>query len=140
MKTSTIVAVLVVLVVALGGWYYYSQNMAANPSTAMGVNGAPNQGNMGGTNTGTPQQPATQNTVLGVSSSASLGSYLVATNGMTLYTYANDSAGKSNCTGTCAAVWPPYVVSSATGLSVPANATGIVSTTARADGSLQVTY
>lgn len=28
-------------------------------------------------------------------------------NGMTLYTFANDKKGKSNCNGTCATNWPP---------------------------------
>lgn len=32
---------------------------------------------------------------------------LVDAKGMTLYTYARDSAGKSNCNGRCAQNWPP---------------------------------
>jgi predicted lipoprotein with Yx(FWY)xxD motif len=30
-------------------------------------------------------------------------------NGMTLYTFDKDSAGKSNCDGDCAAKWPPFM-------------------------------
>lgn len=37
-----------------------------------------------------------------------LGDVLVADNGMTLYTFAKDSAGVSKCTGDCAVKWPPY--------------------------------
>jgi len=32
-------------------------------------------------------------------------------NGMTLYTYDNDTAGVSTCYDACAAKWPPYLVS-----------------------------
>jgi amino acid transporter len=85
MKTSTIVSIVVIIVIVLGGWYWYSQqNSSAQPSTNAGLNGSPNQGNLGGTDTGTPQQPAgtndgtsvSQNLALGVSSDATLGQYL----------------------------------------------------------------
>ncbi len=39
-----------------------------------------------------------------------LGDVLVAENGMTLYTFAKDTAGVSNCNDDCAAKWPPYIV------------------------------
>lgn len=35
---------------------------------------------------------------------------LTGSNGMTLYTFDKDSAGKSNCNGPCAANWPPLSV------------------------------
>ena len=35
---------------------------------------------------------------------------LVADNGMTLYTFDDDSAGMSNCYDSCATSWPPYLV------------------------------
>ncbi len=41
-------------------------------------------------------------------SNASLGTYLTDAKGMTLYTFANDQPGVSNCTGGCAAKWPAY--------------------------------
>ncbi len=34
---------------------------------------------------------------------------LVAPNGMTLYTFDRDTAGKSNCYNQCAANWPPFL-------------------------------
>jgi predicted lipoprotein with Yx(FWY)xxD motif len=40
---------------------------------------------------------------------ADVGAVLAGPNGMTLYVYANDrESGKSNCTGTCEANWPPF--------------------------------
>ena len=37
---------------------------------------------------------------------------LAAANGMTLYTFDNDSAGTSNCYDSCATSWPPYLAAS----------------------------
>lgn len=39
------------------------------------------------------------------------GSVLVDSRGMTLYTYAKDTAGKSNCYLGCAIAWPPFFAS-----------------------------
>lgn len=47
---------------------------------------------------------------------------LVDANGMTLYRWAKDTgpnAGKINCVGGCAAVWPPFVLPSGTTVPVP---------------------
>src|SRR6476661_967301 len=37
----------------------------------------------------------------------SAGNVLADANGMTLYTFDKDTAGKSNCNGKCAEFWPP---------------------------------
>lgn len=37
-----------------------------------------------------------------------LGEILVGPNGMTLYTFDNDTAGVSNCYDNCAVNWPPF--------------------------------
>lgn len=49
---------------------------------------------------------------LEVSSSADLGDYLVDSEGMTLYWFANDEPGVSNCSGGCLEAWPPFLVES----------------------------
>lgn len=137
---------------------------AGAPAGQAGINGSPNQGNLGQPDNGTPQQPGgtaaqdngigdasqpagdgtgvAQNLIVGVSASQTLGTYLSAYNGMTLYSYAPDkqTPGKSACTGGCAANWPPYTVKSAADIHVSAATTGKVSTITRVDGSLQVTY
>jgi predicted lipoprotein with Yx(FWY)xxD motif len=69
-----------------------------------------------------------------------LGPFIVAANGMTLYTFKRDTFGVSNCTGNCANAWPPYTVESADGLSVAEGIPGEVGTIERPDGTLQVTY
>jgi predicted lipoprotein with Yx(FWY)xxD motif len=68
-----------------------------------------------------------------------LGTYLVASNGMTLYTYSKDTVGVSNCTGPCAAAWPPYYVSAAQANAAGPNITGPVGSIMQS-GKLQVTY
>ena len=39
-----------------------------------------------------------------------VGNYLTDGNGMTLYTFKNDKAGKSACTGDCLTQWPVFYV------------------------------
>ena len=74
-----------------------------------------------------------------VSQNATLGSFLVDSNGMTLYLYTNDTPGTSTCTGSCASNWPPLLTNGApvAGQGVDA---AMLGTTQRADGTTQVTY
>lgn len=69
---------------------------------------------------------------------AKIGGATVLTNakGFTLYTFALDTAGKSNCNGTCAHYWPPLHGPATAGPGVK----GKLGTTTRSDGSKQVTY
>lgn len=63
-----------------------------------------------------------------------MGKVLADSRGMTLYTFDNDMAGKSNCAGECAQNWPPLA---ATG---GAMTTGDWSVVDRPDGSKQWAY
>ena len=56
--------------------------------------------------------------------------------GFTLYTFALDTTGKSNCSGSCAHYWPPAGGPATAGPGV----TGKLSTIMRSDGSTQITY
>jgi predicted lipoprotein with Yx(FWY)xxD motif len=62
---------------------------------------------------------------------SSLGSVFVDGNGMTLYTFKNDTAGMSNCYDDCATNWPPLVASKG------AEASGAFSLVERKDGAMQ---
>jgi predicted lipoprotein with Yx(FWY)xxD motif len=91
--------------------------------------------------TGTPMA-ATQSSsgamVIGTKNTSALGNYLVDDKGMTLYTFKNDTSGKSTCTGTCATTWPPLSATVA-----PTGGSGVTGTFAlitRDDGTMQVTY
>ncbi len=70
---------------------------------------------------------------------ATLGSFLVDSNGMTLYLFTKDTPNTSTCYGGCAAAWPPLLTTGA-----PSAGTGVTAsllgTTKRTDGTVQVTY
>jgi predicted lipoprotein with Yx(FWY)xxD motif len=57
--------------------------------------------------------------------------------GRTLYSFAPDTPDHSTCYGTCAAYWPPVTGSPTAGPGVTLSKIG---TTARTDGTIQVTY
>lgn len=78
--------------------------------------------------------------VLNASSTKALGQFLVDSNGMTLYRYTKDTNASSTCSGSCAALWPPYTVSSPLGLAAAAGINGDISTITRTDGTHQVIY
>jgi predicted lipoprotein with Yx(FWY)xxD motif len=70
-----------------------------------------------------------------------LGEFLTATDGSTLYTFAKDTAGVTNCSGDCAKNWPAYKAGAEDKLSVSdVDIKGKLGTIKLADGSLQVTY
>jgi len=59
--------------------------------------------------------------------------------GFALYAFTKDPKGRSTCSGSCAAAWPPFVVTkrATAGTGVDNKLLGV---TRRADGKLQVTY
>ncbi len=89
--------------------------------------------------TGATSMPAGGGAEVDVAQSASLGSILVDSKGMTLYILTKDMANTSTCTGGCATIWPPLLTSGkpTAGNGVDASLLG---TTKRPDGTTQVTY
>ena len=69
---------------------------------------------------------------------ATIGGIKVVTNakGFTVYSFAPDTATKSNCNGSCATYWPPVKGPATAGAGV----TGKLGTITRSDGSTQATY
>jgi len=67
-----------------------------------------------------------------------VGGVTVLTNarGFTVYTFAADRPGKSNCYGSCAAYWPPVAGSPSAAPGIP----GTFGTITRTDGTKQVTW
>ena len=49
-----------------------------------------------------------QDTIVKVAQKAGIGDYLIDGRGMTLYTFAKDTAGKSVCEGPCDETWPLF--------------------------------
>jgi predicted lipoprotein with Yx(FWY)xxD motif len=123
---KTIVWLIVLALVVWGGWYLFSTS-----STTEVAPSGENQAVVVEENT----EP-----VVKVATDATLGDYLVAANGMTLYLYTKDAANTSNCSGECLVKWPAYSSSSSGPFTVGAGVTGLVAAITRADGSLQLTY
>jgi predicted lipoprotein with Yx(FWY)xxD motif len=109
-----------------------SSSSSSAPSSAAPSSAAP------ATSSGTSSSPAAGSPA-GTSSvtSATIGGVKVLTNskGFTLYSFAPDTATKSNCNGACAAAWPPE--------KGPVTASGFTATfgtITRSDGSTQATF
>lgn len=147
-KSSIIWLVVIIVIVVVGGYLWYlsmspayqtpaatTQTQATTTSPA--GQGTPVQGQGQSATTTTAAALTLNNSGGGV-----FGAYLTAANGMTLYQSTKDAINVSNCTGTCASVWPPYTVSAKAAGSLTANPgiAGKIATIKRADGSLQVTY
>ncbi|HAO64936.1 TPA: hypothetical protein DCQ44_03080 [Candidatus Taylorbacteria bacterium] len=133
-KNGLIVVIIIIVLVVIGFivWMSYNTPALAPVSTST-------------ENTTAPASTATSSSgvmVLDTASTTTLGTHVVAQNGMTLYLYTADKTDISNCTGACAALWPPYTVSSAVAVSLSGtpSVTGAISSITRADGTLQITY
>jgi len=68
-----------------------------------------------------------------------LGTFLVGTNGRTLYLFEKDKTKKSTCADACATAWPPLLTTGKPNAAGKAKAS-LIGTTKRADGKTQVTY
>ena len=145
MKKTWITILVIIIIIVLGYWIWSAHSSSMGGGYAPAASDQTDQ-------SGAPMIPATGTsttyTATGATSSASpmltvandptLGAYLVAANGMTLYTYSPDTTNMSNCTGACATAWPPYAVTG-----TPAAGSGVSGTLAtytRSDGSTQLTY
>jgi predicted lipoprotein with Yx(FWY)xxD motif len=67
-------------------------------------------------------------------------SFLIGPTGLTLYLFANDTDGVSNCSGGCLENWPALTVPEGLDPSATADASGTLGVFTRDDGVLQVTY
>src|SRR5665213_620810 len=117
---AMVIGVVVVLVVLVGGYaiLHMSNKTTTNSSSSKSSVAAVN------------------NAVFTTKNNSSVGQYLVAANGMALYTYSGDSSGVSNVTGSLLANWPAYQDTGST-----TNLPSGVSTIKRTDnGQTQYTY
>jgi predicted lipoprotein with Yx(FWY)xxD motif len=86
--------------------------------------------------------PSPKGTVVVVTKTDAMnGTFLVAaSNQMTLYVFAKDTTGVSNCSGGCLKNWPALSVPPGTAIAAGSGITGQLSTLTRAEGLTQVTY
>jgi predicted lipoprotein with Yx(FWY)xxD motif len=96
-------------------------------------------GGNGATAASPPQAASGHAATVGVADNGSLGTILVDSKGRTLYLFQQDEGTKSECSGPCAAIWPPLRADGNPTASGGANAS-MLATTARSDGKPQVTY
>jgi predicted lipoprotein with Yx(FWY)xxD motif len=75
-----------------------------------------------------------------LSASDELGLFLVDADGMTLYIFAKDEPGVSNCYDQCAVNWPPLLLENGQTAMGSDELTAEFGTTERTDGTIQVTY
>jgi predicted lipoprotein with Yx(FWY)xxD motif len=109
-------------------------SVAALPLIALAVAGC-------GSASGSVSPPTTKDgrtATIGVANE-SLGKILVNSRGRTLYLFQKDSGTTSECTGACAANWPPLRANGAPRIGTGANAS-LLASTMRSDGSRQITY
>jgi predicted lipoprotein with Yx(FWY)xxD motif len=112
--------------------------------------GDTNSGASGSTGGGSPTEstapPASETPASGgsgetevQSEDSALGTILTDSKGNTLYVFMNDTGDTSTCTGDCAASWPALIANGEVkgGGAVDAS---LLSTSARDDGTMQVTY
>ncbi len=113
--------------VTYNGWplYYFNQDAA--------------RGDNAGEGAGERWYTVVPETVV-IGNNADLGDFLTSPTGRTLYTFANDEAGVSNCTGDCATNWPPFTIAGNDRLAAPEGASGEFGTIALENGTQQVTY
>lgn len=126
--TKAIAGVLIAVVVLYGGYriYHHFTYKAPTPVPVATV-----------TPTASPSPEAMTNSIYKMSTDTKGVSFLTDDKGMTLYTFAKDTKGVSNCSGTCIKNWPAYGPKVAPSPSeLPANLTVIT----RSDSTLQYAY
>lgn len=95
-------------------------------------------GGTGGTSTAAAGGASSGGTTVGTASGKD-GTHLVDGSGRALYLWVKDNAGASQCSGACAAAWPPLTTKGAPKATGQAQS-GQLGTVKRSDGSTQVTY
>ncbi len=127
-----------------------SLSLVSCAPAAARTSGIPVTGGNGSAARGSPTAPAagapvaavpnSSNTAatLNVGSNPKLGKILVGPTGMTLYVFAGDAPGATNCIDACLQTWPPLEVPGGGSPNLGPGVTGDVSLTTRPDGSSQV--
>jgi predicted lipoprotein with Yx(FWY)xxD motif len=87
---------------------------------------------------GGPGAQAQTAAMLATQTTPDLGTFLTDQAGRTVYMYTQDQVGISTCYDQCATAWPPLLTQADPVL--PPDLPGVVGTTARTDGGVQVTY
>jgi predicted lipoprotein with Yx(FWY)xxD motif len=95
-----VAAVLVIIILAVGGYTIFHKSNTDNNST---------KSSNSSSKSSKSSTAAVNSSVLITKTDSTLGQYLADPSGKALYTYNADSNSSSNCTGSCLATWPAYV-------------------------------
>jgi predicted lipoprotein with Yx(FWY)xxD motif len=96
-------------------------------------------GTTGGSTAGTTPTPAAIGATISVATNAKLGQILVDASGKTVYLFVADTGTSSTCYTSCATIWPPVLTTGAPQAGTGAQSS-LLGTTARTDGTTEVTY
>lgn len=96
-------------------------------------------GSTGGSTAGTTPTPAATGATIAAASNTKLGQILVDGTGKTVYLFVADKGTTSACYTSCATIWPPVLTTGAPQAGTGAQAS-LLGTTARTDGTTEVTY
>ena len=123
--------------------YYFINDAAAGDTTGQGVGGVWFIVPPGATHTEYPAAPGEGTPVpasaVRIGFTEELGPFLTDAEGRTVYLFLKDTTpGESACYDDCATAWPP--VAGEDGATLPPGIPGTLGTTARTDGSSQLTY
>jgi predicted lipoprotein with Yx(FWY)xxD motif len=77
---------------------------------------------------------------IGSDKAGAVGTVLTGPNGHTLYELTTEHNGKIECTGSCAQIWPPLVVTSGQSPKLATALKGTLGSVKRPEGTTQVTY
>ncbi|HET9721772.1 MAG TPA: hypothetical protein VFP32_01960 [Candidatus Saccharimonadales bacterium] len=130
---ETVLVLVIIGIIAFTAWYVFTSK--SNTDSTYG-DAANTQTEVSKQTAKTPSTPSqtTASQVVTTKTDSKGNKYLADANGKTLYTYDKDTAGVSNCSGSCLSTWPVYTATTTTNL--PAN----VDTITRSDGAKQYTY
>lgn len=139
-KTTTYAVAAVIVIAIIGVVLYYESGMSTNPYS---YTNPASTSSASTSSASTSSSSTTATYTAAISSSATLGKYLIDSNGMTLYYFKSDTVSTTSpvsaCTSsTCKSTWPAFYASSIT---VPS---GLISSDftafTRSDGSMQTAY
>lgn len=141
-KLIWFISIVLISIALWFGWTYWqqTQHQSAAPAPSFEpASFATSTSNATGTQS-SDDTSVSENLALGIDSNALDGQYLIAYNGMTLYTYERDSVGTTTCYASCVVQWIPYTVPAGSTLNRQAGVNGQIDTITRLDGTTQVTY
>lgn len=138
MNKNIIIVTIIGLVFVIGGGMLYANHKVqqVNEAKMMQQNDAMKQKQGKGVMMHPTDAMMGKSDLIMMGKNAMHPSFVTAANDMTLYTFDNDGANQSTCTGGCATTWSAYLETGTVPTSMPAH----LGAFKRTDGSMQYTW